>query len=84
MHFACNQLLARTRLAGDEDRDVGAGDPLDFAEDFLDGGRRTEDLAETDALDAVLQRLVVDLQFVDQKRVANHQRGFRGEDGEDF
>ena len=42
--------------------------------------RRAEDLAEADLLDAALQRPVVELQLVDQQRVAHQQRRLRRED----
>src|SRR5690242_6542674 len=82
--LARDQLLARPCLAGDEDRDVGGGDLLHLAEDLLHPRRRAEDLAEADLLDARLQRPVVELELVDQKRVAHQQRGLGGEDREDL
>ncbi len=82
--FVCDELLARAGFAGDQHRDIGTRDALDLAEDLLHRRRRAKDLAEANTLDAVLQRLIVELQFIDQKRVANDQRRLGREDGQNL
>ncbi len=46
MHGAGDQLLARARLAGDENGRLAAGDPLDVGEHAAQSGTLAHDLVE--------------------------------------
>ena len=82
VHLARDELLAGAGLAGDEHRDVGGGDLLDLLEDLLHRRARADDVAEAHLLELLGQELVVELELVDEQRVADDERRLRGEDGQ--
>ena len=85
MDLLGDELLAGAGLAGDEDRDVGAGDFFDRAQDLLHGRRGAGagpdrgDRADAQLLQLGPEALVVALEVADQHHVAQDEAGLGGE-----